>query len=302
MPGDNEIDVAFGIDANFVPHAAAVIASVVHYAPQARFRFIVLHTDVDEETRARVETIAPQSRFEWIEVGDNDVPPFASRMHFTRATLFRMGLEKLAPADCHRAIYLDADITLLADVRKLWTTDLEGAPIGAVHDPNVDAAEFAERWSLDKTGDYFNAGILLVDLDRVRAEKLFTKAVAFLAEHAHNLPWNDQDALNWACWGRWRKLDSVWNVQRAMAISDSAAKLPPEQRIDGRRPAIIHFTGREKPWIANAYHPWSWVYWQSLTRTPFAAEVAARQGVGSKERLKLLARWLRRWPWAGRAI
>ncbi len=41
-----EIDVAFGVDARFAVHAAAVIASVVHYAEGGKFRFILLHTGV----------------------------------------------------------------------------------------------------------------------------------------------------------------------------------------------------------------------------------------------------------------
>ena len=56
--------------------------------------------------------------FVWTAVSDDDMPPFAGREHFSRAILFRLGLEKLAPPDCRRVIYLDADITVLADVRE----------------------------------------------------------------------------------------------------------------------------------------------------------------------------------------
>jgi lipopolysaccharide biosynthesis glycosyltransferase len=295
-----EIDVAFGVDANFAVHAAAVIASVVHYGKGGRFRFIVLHSGVTQEMRKRVESVAPGQRFVWVEVSDSDLPPFADRGHFTRATLFRMGMEKLAPKDAKKVVYLDADITLMADVRKLAAVDLQGAPVGAVHDPNVDANAFAARWNLVGPGGYFNAGILLIDLEKVRAEGLFTKAIAFIAKHDRELPWNDQDALNWALWGRWKKLDPVWNVQRSMAIADAAKKLPAEKRLGKARPAIIHFTGGDKPWVMGAYHPWSHVYWMSLNRTPFVEDVMAKQGFTAKERLKLLVRWLRWWPWMGR--
>jgi lipopolysaccharide biosynthesis glycosyltransferase len=302
-----EIDVAFGIDERFAFHTAAVIASVAHYGRGGKFRFIIMHTGVTRDVQVRIEAVAPGQRFVWIEVTDADLPPFANRGHFTRATLFRMGLEKLAPADATKIVYLDADITVLADVRKLAAVDLEGAPVGAVHDPNVDADAFGEKWSLGQEigcgkAAYFNAGILLVDLAKVRAEGLFTKAITFFAKHHADLPWNDQDALNWALWGRWKKLDAAWNVQRAMAIPANAAKLSAGKRIDGRKPAIIHFTGGDKPWIAGAYHPWSHAYWLSLKRTPFFGEVAAKQGVSARERMKVLVRYLRWWPWTGRSV
>ncbi len=277
-----EIDVAFGVDANFAVHAAAVIASVVRYGKGGRFRFIVLHTGVTPQTQTRVESVAPGQRFVWVEVSDADLPPFADRGHFTRATLFRMGLEKLAPMDAKKVVYLDADITVMADVRKLAAVDLDGAPVGAVYDPNVDAEAFAAKWNLAGPGAYFNAGILLVDLEKIRAEGLFAKAIAFIAKHDRELPWNDQDALNWALWGRWKKLDAAWNVQRSMAIADAAKMLPADKRIGGKKPAIIHFTGGDKPWVMGAYHPWSHVYWMSLNRTPFVEDRDGEAGLHSQ--------------------
>lgn len=291
---ERAIDVAFGIDANFAPHAAAVVAAVVRRG--GPYRFIVLHSGVDATMRARVEEAAPQARFAWVEVSDDDVPPFADRSHFTRATLFRLGLETLAPADCDRIVYLDADITVLGNVAELANIDLGDAPIAGVHDPNVNAAAFAAQWALPGEPSYFNAGILLIDLARVRAEGLFTKAMRFLAEHGAALPWNDQDALNWACWRRWRALSPVWNVQRGMAIGAVERDLPSHMRLTGK-PEIIHFTGAEKPWIAGAYHPWSWLYWRSLWRTSFARDVATKYGVSSLAQWLLALRFLRRWRW-----
>src|SRR5262245_58233489 len=83
------IDVALGVDAKYAPHAAAVIAGVVHNAPGTRFRFIILHTGIDDALKARVEKTAPNARWVWREVGDEDLPAWADREHFSRAILFR---------------------------------------------------------------------------------------------------------------------------------------------------------------------------------------------------------------------
>ncbi|HEV7689717.1 MAG TPA: glycosyltransferase family 8 protein [Hyphomonadaceae bacterium] len=288
-----EIDITFGFDARYVAHAAAVIGSVVRHAPGGRFRFIILHAGIDAALQKRMESVAPGQRFVWVEVGDDDLPPFADRMHFSRATLFRLGLEKLAPADCHRVLYLDADITVLADVRELYNTDLEGNPVAAAIDAFVDPVRFQGMWKLPTPGTYFNAGILLIDLDMVRREGLFQKAADFVLHNDPEL--NDQDALNWACWNRWKRVDVDWNAQRHMAIPSLVeTELTPDKRLNGRAPKIIHFTGPEKPWLAKGYHPWSWVYWESLQRTPFFAEVVKREKVSTLQRLKLWARFKRR--------
>ncbi|MFT3729333.1 MAG: glycosyltransferase family 8 protein [Terricaulis sp.] len=287
------IDVAFGFDKNYVEHGAAVMASVASHG--GGYRFIILHVGIDAEAQRRVESVAANAKFVWIEVGDDDLPAFADRMHFTRATLFRLGLEKLAPADCHKLLYLDADITVLRDVRELYAFDLEGNPVAAAIDAFVDPKAFAERWSLPVGPDYFNAGILVIDLDKVREQKLFTKAAQFVADN--NPPLNDQDALNFACWDRWKRFSVAWNAQRHMAIPSLIAEMSADKHLGNRQPRIIHFTGPEKPWLPNIYHPWAWLYWQSLKRTPFFDVVAERYQVDAKERARMLVRFMRRWRW-----
>ena len=288
------VDVAMGFDGRYAAHAATVISSIVRAAPGAKFRFILLYADVSEVAKDKCEAVAPQCEFVWREVSDADLPPFADREHFSRATLFRLGLESLAPADCHRVLFLDSDIIVVDDLRKLWAVDIAPNPIGAVTDCYVDPVAFAKKWGLenDKPPKYFNAGILVIDLDKVREEKLFSKAAAFVAKHDRDLPFNDQDALNWSIWMRWTLLDVSWNVMRPMVILSLEKEIPLEQRLRGRAPSIVHYTGPEKPWIKGAYHPWAWLYWKNVTRTPFLKEVEQAQGVGVKERIRLWLRWL----------
>jgi lipopolysaccharide biosynthesis glycosyltransferase len=287
----DRIDIAFGFDHNYAAHGAAVISSVVRHARDARFRFVILHTGIDAALQARVEACAPGMTFVWVEVGNDDVPAFADRQHFTRATLFRLGLEKLAPADCHRLLYLDADIAVRADVRDLWSIDLDGAPVGAAIDSFVDPVRFARMWGLEGEHEYFNAGILVIDLDKVRAEKLFLKAAQFVA--ANDPEMNDQDGLNFACWGRWKRIDVAWNAQRHTAIPTLIRELTVDKRLNGRAPKIIHYTGPEKPWLPGVYHPWSWVYWSELKHTPFEREISKRHGMRLVDKGRLWARWMK---------
>lgn len=293
------VDVALGFDGNYAPHAAAVVASASRYADHAPFRFIILYESVSAQQKTEIEALAPNSHFLWIEIGEEDVPAFEPRRHFTRSTLYRLGLEKLAPADCERVLYLDCDITIIGDIRELWREDLGDYAIGAVVDPLATYAfpdpPFAERWNLPP-GEYFNAGVLLIDLKRVRAEGAFSKAIKFIADHDHDLPFNDQDALNWTFWKKWRRLSAVWNAQRPHAAFWDSGPLPASVALNGETPKIVHYTGGEKPWLRLGYHPWSWIYWESLSHTPYFEAVARAQKVDRLTRLRLWLRWMRRRP------
>jgi lipopolysaccharide biosynthesis glycosyltransferase len=297
-PSNNDIqyDIAFGLDARYAPHTAAVIASIRRYAPGARLRFLILHSGMPELRRKTIERLAPDARFIWIEVSDSDVPHYTKRPHIehvSRATLFRLGIEKFAPPDTRRILYLDSDITVLRDVREIWNVNLHGAVVAAVTDPDVDAPAFRKRWNLPENDlGYFNAGVLLIDLERVRAERLFTAAIDFVARKNPGLA--DQDGLNWALWGRWHPLPVGWNLQRNVVYDAVAPNATAELRRIVKSPTIVHYTGAHKPWLPDAYHPWAWLYWDSLSRTPFLNEVARDYGINGYQRFRLWLRWLLR--------
>jgi lipopolysaccharide biosynthesis glycosyltransferase len=289
------IDIALGFDEAYAAHAAAVIAGVARFSNGAPLRFIILHDGLDPKLRSDVESVSPSSTFCWCEVGDGDVPPFARRNHLTRASLFRLGLEKLAPEDCRRVIYLDSDVSVLGDVGELWRVHLGERPIGAVRNAFIDPSEFVRRWELAEGGAYFNSGVLLIDLEAVRRRNLFSRTISFFAENVERLEGADQMALNWQFWKDWAPLSVVWNVQRQCLLPGESA-LHDECVLGARRPAVVHYTGSQKPWRRGCYHPWSWLYWNSLSRTPFFAEVIKREGVSLLDRVRMFLRWVRRRP------
>lgn len=292
-----EINIALGFDARFAPHAAATIASIANSTKLSDCRFIILHTGVGEHLKTLVESASQNSRFDWVEVNDDDIPAFEARRHLTRATLFRLGLEHLAPRDCNRVIYLDVDLIVTGDLTALWNCDLEGHPIGAVADGLVNQDNFfARQWGISADTLYFNAGVLLIDLEQIREKKHFTATMEFVAKHDKDLPFNDQDALNKIFLNNWHPLNVAWNVQRPQAVPWDATTIPAHLQLGDQRPLIIHYTGPEKPWLADGYHPWSWLYWQNLSYTPFFHSVARAHGVGRLHRLRLYVRWLKRRP------
>src|SRR5690606_30568690 len=97
-------------------------------------------------------------------------------------------------------------------------------------------------------------------------------------------------------WNKWRALPPRWNAQHDMVVPWLAPQLPKPVQFHNRLPALVHFTGPEKPWLAGAYHPWAWLYWINIARTPFAKEVASKAGVSPIRRFRLWLRWMRKRP------
>ena len=256
----------------------------------------ILNDGVPAETQRKVQSVAPKASFDWVEIKDEILLALDGNGYISRATFYRLALPQILDPKIDRILYLDSDLICTRDIAYLWHIDIAGYPIGAVCDPGVDAVAFARQWGLAREpGGYFNAGVLLLDLELIRGEGLFQTAIDFLTANRPALEFMDQDALNYALSRRWAKLDPAWNVQRNMLLRKREL-FEPKLRMLSNRPAIIHYTGDKKPWLEAAYHPYAALYWRNLARTPFWKEVAQPAGLTFVKSLQLVTRFGKHWP------
>jgi len=286
----DEVVIAFGVDAAYLPHLATAIASVVANAPGARLRFLIIHDGVPVADQRKVESCAPGQVFEWPLMTDARALALDRYSHISRAGYYRLAIPYFAPASAERVVYLDSDLVVLADIRELAAVDLGDSMIGAVFDPAVDGDAFASRMNLPPERlTYFNSGVLVLDVAKLRQTGAFDDALEFSTKN--KLDFGDQCALNYVLWNRWKRLDPVWNVQRRMVAKEGRHNFSTAADAQShRRPKIIHFTEEIKPWSEGGYHPYIWTYYKYLRRTPYWHEVNAR----AKNTLMVSARrWLR---------
>lgn len=97
------------------------------------------------------------------------------RGKFSVATLYRTLIPSLLPREISKIIYLDADTVVNLDIAEFWKVNLENFPLAAV--PQVTSGYTEESLShvnltvkqkLVKWDDYFNAGVLVMNLNRLR--------------------------------------------------------------------------------------------------------------------------------------
>lgn len=229
------------------------------------FHVTVLHDSVSAATQEAVGRSVPDEEIElsWVDVSGFHVG--ASRpTHLTAATYFRLLVARALPSDVGRVLYLDVDVVVRRDLEPLLSVDLEGTAVAAVqsvHYPFVATRGAVNDWlelGADPSTPFFNAGVLVIDLDRWRSERIEERALDYLrSEHLGGGA--DQEALNVALAGRWKRLAPVWNQQTPMLSNDYGAHLVfTAAEIDEARrdPAVVHFQTRPKPWHRGCDHPW----------------------------------------------
>ncbi|KRN13314.1 GspA [Fructilactobacillus fructivorans] len=177
------------------------------------------------------------------------------------------------PKEIHRPriLYLDADMTCVGNISDLWDTDLDGNIVGAVEDSGyVDRLK--EMHVSDEPGQYFNAGLLLIDTKAWNDNDTSEKVRKLALDKPEMLKYQDQDALNAIFNGHWKKLDPKYNLQSHLVKGESGLNPIPERRAAEakalKNPVIVHYTNFEKPWIIknNRLHPLRDYYYQAKNK------------------------------------
>jgi lipopolysaccharide biosynthesis glycosyltransferase len=291
---DETIEIVCGIDSAYAPHLAVMLTSLAASNPGQSFRIHVLHDGIDEALRTRVDACVPKIKIEWHGIRNHQVLDFDQVLHLTRATYLRLTMLETLDPKIKRVIYLDADIIVNGDLRPLWQTDLGDKVCAAVVNPGIDTVVFAAQWALPEAGQYFNAGVMLFDLNRLRKKPYMQNAIEILAKPNNQCTFADQCALNVVLWNQWLPLDPGWNFQKKFLRDNSVLwkALAPLKR----NPVIIHFTEPTKPWQEVDWHPCAWLYLRSLLRTPFWREVLRAGDIDFVQCCKIWLRWVIKRP------
>jgi lipopolysaccharide biosynthesis glycosyltransferase len=179
--------------------------------------------------------------------------------HVTPETFFRLYSTGLLPPDLDQAVYLDADLLAIREVRALFSATLTH-PVAA-----VDHLSPADQLRVHGpgSGTYFQAGVLLLDLHRWRSMGIEARFREILKRDRDRIRWWDQDVLNIALENDWQRLPVWYNVTGAVLHH-----VPPDQVAANAR--LIHFAGSAKPWTSNHPHPYRDA-WDEAYRLAFGA-------------------------------
>lgn len=132
--------------------------------------------------------------------------------HLTRATYIRLFFPQLFP-ELERIMYLDTDVLVLKDI----TED-------ALQDFKHDIAVVP-----DTGGKDLNAGVMILDLEKIRQSGLFQRALDWVRSHRENIRLCDQDALRAVAKKNFHVLPQSLNVMRIKTEHE---------------PKILHYAGK----------------------------------------------------------
>lgn len=265
----NVIPVFFATDDNYVPFLAVSIKSLLDNASKDYFYNIHILTDgINEENQTRLQEImTPNSKLIFDNVSEH-VKKIRARLdatlrdYYTVSIFYRLFIAALYP-EYKKAIYLDCDIAVIGDISKMYEIELGDNILGAVPDDVIASCEPYQRYATEGVGvyykNYFNSGVLLMNLEEYRKAKIKERFVFLLIKYNFETVCPDQDYLNVLCKDRVLYLERGWD---RMSI---------DKNYDGEI-YLIHYNNFFKPWYYDGI-PYEEHFWEYAKKTSYYDEI-----------------------------
>lgn len=153
---------------------------------------------------------------------------------FTYMTLMRMALTKEFP-ELDMVLSLDVDTIVRHNISGLWDTDMRDCYFAGVTD----------RYQPDKSYPYINAGVMLINLKKLREDGKDDEIINAL--NTRWFRWNEQDCLNELCKGQILRLPGEYNASKCTTLAVFPKISHYASQIDWRYDPIYRFYD-EIPW------------------------------------------------------
>lgn len=243
-------------------HLGTTLLSVLKNSKE-KWNIFIIYENLSEETKVKLNTIAKShsSNINYLEISKSDLDRFkvGQGTHLSSIVFARLFIPEFLKKE-GRAVYLDCDIIVLKPLEELYNMDLNEKSIGVILDGQKDQKSSLQRLNLSLDRTYFNAGVMVMDLKRLRENGKFLKTIDYCLNPDRELQLNEQDALNIIFENDYMINDIIWNYTHGNSEENS---------YDKSEIGIVHFTGDMKPWDCRSYSPYKHLYWKYLNGTPW---------------------------------
>lgn len=247
------ITVLTTLDQNYLPQLQVLLTSLHLNNPVDVFNLVLLHSGLPEKSLVGVRQQCEMFRYFFLPVRVDDElfrgAPVSRQ--YPKEMYYRLLAPHLLPGQIKRALYLDPDILVINSVQPLAAMELNGNLFAAAaHTGKTELANRVNQLRLGTEQDYYNSGVLLMDLEAGRREIDPDEIFRYVEEHRKDLILPDQDVLNAMYSEKILPLEDVlWNYD-ARNYSNYLVRSGGEYDLNWvvEHTAILHFCGKAKPW------------------------------------------------------
>ena len=281
------MNIAYATDENFVPVTAVSMVSMFESNKDTdEIEVYILEDCITEQSKAHLLDLAHRYGREVSFISVVDVEKsISSEMIADRGSSFtqfaRLFLPTFLP-EAKKILYIDADTLILDNLLPLYECELkENEVLAGIKD--CVGVKHKKNIGLEKDDFYINSGVILFDLEKMRARNTVQRFIDFIEKYAgQKIPYADQGIINATLKGQIKALPLKYNAvsmiyaetyENMMKLKNSQAFYTKEECIEAKlHPVIVHFTScflMERPWVENSTHPYMRMWREYCKKTPW---------------------------------
>ena len=268
MASDSIVHIVLAANRRYLPGLRATFVSMVNSAKEKRrLRFHIFEEGFTATDREDLSLLG--ERFGYAEPIDFRTPDMAviakrfAAYRGSHTTFLRLFFPEFLP-ELDFAIWADVDTLWFRDPAELWAMQDARVAIKWSQDlPSIRAGarNYFSKWRQEMDiGRYGCAGVMLMNLERMRELDVTAKCVEFVDKYG-TPPFVDQDILNEVCYDDSQLVDVRWDM------------LNPDP--GWRQGVVLHFNGIG-PLFNGRFHGWRPLY--EIWFRYYAQVVEGRQG------------------------
>lgn len=189
---------------------------------------------------------------------------------YPKEMYYRLLSPLILPQELERVLYLDPDTLIINPMRPLWELNLYGKTFAAAsHTGLTEMANEINQVRLDTEHEYFNSGVMLIDLNAARKLVTSEDVFACVSEHEKELILPDQDVFNILYGKQTLPVDDVlWNYD-VRNYSKYLIRSTGKHDLNWvmQHTAVLHFCGKNKPWQEKYKNPFGMLYLHYMNLT-----------------------------------
>lgn len=250
------MNILVTLNSGYIGPLTTMLRSLANTNPQERFTIYVAHSSLTNEDFSVIESSIDTDRCSIINVRvDNKLFANAScKNRLSKETYYRLYAAEFLPREVDRALYLDPDIVINGRLNEFYYTDMGDHLFAAAsHNNKLINSVNVKRLKMVERSKYCNAGVMLINLSRLRSENRTKELMDYIKNNNKRLLLEDQDVFNALYSGRTLCLDpNVINMDE-MTFLRLKRKLGYSKAMTFAKTntIIIHFNGKYKPWKDN---------------------------------------------------